>query len=99
MLHSQCCEPFALADEYPVSCDHESARLQLGQSGKGSIEIVLAAGIEDVDLDSERAGCCLKISRLSFRVGIVRIDERANSCRPGHYVVQEFQSLWLQFNA
>ena len=58
-------ELFALASEECIGGDHERACPQLGHGCKDSIEIAVAARMQDMELQPEGASRCLQ--RLSIR--------------------------------
>jgi hypothetical protein len=99
MADRQCGEMFAPADEKSVGADHEAAGLQFEQPGEDRLEIALGAGTENLEVEPQRAGRRLEISRLDFGIGIGSVDERANGCRRRDHAVQQLQSLRLQLRA
>src|SRR6516225_2940972 len=76
MTHRQRGEMFAAADEQSVGADHETAGLEFEQSGEGGVEIALAAGIENRNVQSQCARRLLKTSRFDLGIGIGWVDER-----------------------
>jgi hypothetical protein len=71
----------------------------LNQGCEDVVEFAFGAGIQDLELEPERAGCRLQVSRQNFDIAAGRIDKRANGCRRGHRLMQQFESLRLQFGA
>jgi type I restriction enzyme R subunit len=57
---------FAPADEHCIGCDHERVGSQLGEGCKYRVEVVLGAGIQDMELQPEGAGSRLQVSRYAL---------------------------------
>jgi hypothetical protein len=94
-----CAREIAKADEKSVGGDYETVGLQLHQPGEDSIEIAFGTGVENQELEPQRASRCLKFARLGLGDGMHSIDERADGSRRRDQSVQQFQSLRLQLNA
>src|SRR5262245_14946716 len=70
------------------------------KSGEGRIDLAAGASVEDLDLQSHRAGGQLHIPQRGFRSrGIGRIDEHGDTSRSWHYLTQEFQPLCGQLTS
>src|SRR5262245_54177437 len=92
-------EMFGLADEKSVGGDHETCGLQIYQPGEDSIEIAISTGVENLELEPQRASRCLEFAGLDLGDGMHPIDECADGCRRRDQSLQQFQPLRLQLNA
>ena len=75
---ANCGKRFATAAaKQRIRADYEAAGPQLHQRGKDCVEIAVAARMQDMNLQPERARSRLQVSRLRLRIWIGRIDEEA----------------------
>ena len=94
MPESQCTELFAAAIEERVSANHKAACAQLDQADKNRIEVAVATGMQDLELQPEGVGRRLHVSRYGFgtsRLG--RIDQHGDDGRRWNHSVQQLQPL------
>jgi hypothetical protein len=75
VIDRQLGELLTAAREKWIGADHERACPQLGYRCKDCIEIAVAARMQDMELQPEAAGRCLRLSRYSFGSGSGRVDE------------------------
>src|SRR4029077_17501448 len=73
---------FAPTIEQCIGADHEPPGSKLDQRREVHTEILVAAGMTNVELNPQCVGRCLEISRQSLgKNGISRVDERGDYCR------------------
>ena len=73
----QCGEFFAAASKEHVADGHQPVCPQLVQGRKSPIEIAFGAGLQDMNLQAERAGGRLQTFQKSIGTGICRVDEQS----------------------
>ena len=88
MAERQCGELFSTAIEEWIGADHESTGSQLEQGCKDRIEVVFGARMQDMELQSQRAGRRLRLSHFGLDSGISRVDEQGEKGRRGEQFVQ-----------
>ncbi len=88
MAERQCAELSAPADEEHIGADHQRPGAQLNRACKGRVEVTLGAGVEDMELQCKTARGGLRISRLDFRIRIIRIHQHANDAGVWNQLVQ-----------
>jgi hypothetical protein len=74
-------------EKYLDAADHEPAGSQLDQGSEDRIEVVLGAGMQDMELQVERAGRRLQVSRQDVGIRIGRVDEQGKELRRGQQLV------------
>ena len=100
MADRQCGELLHSVGKESVEPDHERAGPQLGQRRKDRIEVTFSAGVQDAELQPERAGRCLQFSRLGLgNSGIGRVDHECNGGCGRDQFVQQLQPLRPQLRA
>ena len=83
-----------MAGEKRLGADHESARSQFDQLCEDTIEVMFAAGIEDMEFQPKGMGCRQHLTCVDLRKsGIGRVDEQRHDVRRGKKLVQQFQHL------
>ena len=80
----------AAAGEECIACDEEGIRALTRQSGKDRIDFANRSGVEDVELQPDRAGSLLHISQCGFNNrSIGRVEEHGNAQGLRHQFMQE----------
>src|SRR3954452_18913688 len=94
MAHRQCSECFASAGEERIGEDHESADLLLNEACEGRLEVALAAGTYEMQLDTKRPrrSLCVRDLRLGIDV-VVWIDTHADHGGLGCQLAQYLDPL------
>ncbi len=89
-LHAPSVEKYILADEEGVgSLAHKRC--------KGRVDLAACAGVDDLDLQSHRAGSRFHVSQCGLRVSrIRRIDEHGHTSHSGQQLTQELQPFCRQ---
>ena len=73
----QCGEFFAAASKEHVANGHQSVCPQFVQRREGLVEIAFGAGLQDMNLQAERAGGRLQTFQKSIGIEICRVDEQS----------------------
>jgi hypothetical protein len=97
MAEGQCGDPLAAADEEGIVADHQSAGAQPCQASKSLIEVGIAGGLQDGQLQSHGAGRRLQCRALG-EAGICRIDQQGDRGRGGDRFAQQLQPLRRNFD-
>ena len=69
------------------------------QCGVGCLDLVIAAGFQDIELHSQCAGRCLQALGHRLRTGMARLDQRRHAGGLRHQLVQEAQPLCGQLRS
>ena len=86
-------ELFPPRSEEVAGADDERAGSQLDQTRERRIDLSFGAGVQDMDLQPERARCLLHVARLGLGSGIFLVHEQADDLGCGYQIVQQAQSL------
>jgi hypothetical protein len=88
MTHGQRAKLLAPAIEKWLTADHEPASSQLNQACKDRIEVMVSAGMQDMELQPKAVGRCLQLFRCGLGTsGISRVNEQNNAGRRGDQLV------------
>jgi hypothetical protein len=96
MARCQCHELVAPADEEPIGVDDERASLELGQGGKGGVDLAFRAGFPDRELHPPRARRFLHVSYPALGTHIVRVHEQGDHPGLGNKLGQQLKPLGHQ---
>ena len=99
MADRQCGEFFAAASKEHVADGHQPVCPQLVQRRKSRVEIAFGAGLQDMNLQAERAGCWLQTSQKGIRIEIGWVDEQSYDLGAWDRVMQQFQEFGFNLYA
>src|SRR5260370_1175262 len=84
----------AAADEECIGQDDQRADPESGQACEGRFDVAFGAGLDDMYLQSERAGSRLRPLRgWLAHSGLARVDERGDDVGPRYHLVQRHDVL------